>query len=279
MKHWLSLLYIGLLGFSLSTWAENPRVEFETSEGNFSVELYADQAPKTVDNFLRYVRNGFYNGTTFHRVIPDFMVQGGGYTKSYRKKTTRGPISNEADNGLLNERGTIAMARLGDPHSATSQFFINMADNDMLDYQGKTRRNWGYAVFGRVIEGMDVLETMQDVETGPAGPFKKNAPQTPLVIKKVTVLDEDAVAEETGAEETETEKAAVEDAVVEAAADDEPEVAAKKTPPKAAMKPSATKVNKNLSAEVEKAAGAEANPSIDPYGLYEPEPPDVPAVP
>ncbi len=148
---------------------ENPQVLFETNLGTFIMELYPDKAPNTVKNFLMYVNDGFYDGTIFHRVIPNFMVQGGGFTADMKKKPTRDPISNEADNGLRNTVGTVAMARTSDPHSATAQFFINVAKNSFLDYREKTNRAWGYAVFGRVIKGM---KTVNKIRTSPTGKVK-----------------------------------------------------------------------------------------------------------
>ncbi len=148
---------------------ENPQVLFETNLGTFIIELYPDKAPNTVKNFLTYVNDGFYDGTIFHRVIPNFMVQGGGFTADMKKKTTREPIANEADNGLRNTVGTVAMARTSDPHSATAQFFINVSKNSFLDFREKTNRAWGYAVFGRVIKGM---KTVNKIRTSPTGKTK-----------------------------------------------------------------------------------------------------------
>ena len=144
--------------------AENPQVTLETSKGTIVLELDAEKAPKTVENFIAYAESGFFDGTIFHRVIPGFMVQGGGLTADMTKKDTRPPIQNEADNGLKNNRGTIAMARTGDPHSATAQFFINLVDNGNLDHTGKGA-GWGYAVFGHVTEGMDVVDAIAAVKT------------------------------------------------------------------------------------------------------------------
>lgn len=163
-----------------------PRVEIDTSLGNFVVQLDPHRAPVTVKNFLAYVRAGFYDGTIFHRIIPGFVIQGGGYTADYKKKPTNPPIKNEADNGLSNVRGTIAMAREAAPDTATSQFYINLADNSNLDYGGPGQP--GYAVFGRVVSGMDVVDKIAAVATGPAGPFARDAPQTPVVIRKAFVL-------------------------------------------------------------------------------------------
>lgn len=169
--------------------ADAPRVRIETSLGNIVVELYPDKAPKTVANFLQYVRDGFYDGTIFHRVISNFMIQGGGFTKDYKRKQTRPPIMNEADNGLKNLRGTIAMARTFEPHSATAQFFINVVDNPFLDHKDDTPRGWGYAVFGKVVKGMDVVDKIRNVPTGHAGPFPQDAPLTPVVIKKMSIIE------------------------------------------------------------------------------------------
>jgi cyclophilin family peptidyl-prolyl cis-trans isomerase len=167
--------------------ADNPVVALETTKGEIRVELYPERAPETVENFLTYVRNGHYDGTVFHRVIPGFMIQGGGFTADYQRKDTRAPIRNEADNGLNNDRGTIAMARTADPHSATAQFFINVADNDFLDHRGKSRRGWGYAVFGEVISGLGTVDEIVSVETGAVGPFSQNAPLDPIVIERARV--------------------------------------------------------------------------------------------
>ncbi len=165
----------------------NPVVRLETNRGDIRIELYPERAPNTVENFLTYVRNDHYDGTIFHRVIPDFMIQGGGFTTDYTRKSTRDPIRNEADNGLSNDRGTIAMARTGDPHSATSQFFINVKDNDFLDHKAKTQRGWGYAVFGDVISGLGTVDEISQVPTGSAGPFAKDAPREPVVIEDAVV--------------------------------------------------------------------------------------------
>lgn len=168
--------------------AEQPRVRMQTNMGDIVIELNHDKAPKTVDNFLRYVKEGHYDGTIFHRVIPGFMIQGGGFAQDYKQKPTHEPINNEADNGLKNKRGTIAMARTSDPHSASAQFFINVVDNDFLDFAEPTTRGWGYTVFGTVIEGMDVADKIAKAPTGSAGPFPKDAPLQPVVIEKVTMV-------------------------------------------------------------------------------------------
>ncbi|MGD1990997.1 MAG: peptidylprolyl isomerase [Chromatiales bacterium] len=159
-----------------------------TSKGDITVELLPAKAPETVDNFLRYVNEGFYDGTLFHRVIGGFMIQGGGYDQDYTKKQTHDPVKNEADNGLSNSRGTIAMARTGDPHSATAQFFINHTDNPALDHRNKGS-GWGYAVFGKVVEGMEVVDRIANVKTGPAGPFRNDAPREMIIIEKISLIN------------------------------------------------------------------------------------------
>jgi cyclophilin family peptidyl-prolyl cis-trans isomerase len=165
----------------------NPRVALETSLGKVVVELDPAKAPKSVANFLNYVKKGFYDGTIFHRVIPGFMIQGGGFTPDMQQKPNDGPIANEADNGLKNLRGTLSMARTSDPNSATSQFFISVADNKSLDHTAKTPGGWGYAVFAKVVEGMDVVDKIVAVKRGNRGPFG-DVPETAVVIQKVTLL-------------------------------------------------------------------------------------------
>ncbi len=171
----------------------NPQVVLETSEGTVVVELYADQAPITVKNFLGYVESGYFAGAVCHRVIPDFMVQCGGFTADLTKKETRGPIQNEADNGLTNERGTLAMARTGDPHSASAQFFINLVDNDNLNHTGKNPRGWGYAVFGVVVEGMEAVDAIAAVATGTSktsdGMPMQNVPLEAVSINQASVKE------------------------------------------------------------------------------------------
>ena len=152
--------------------SENPVVLLETTSGDILVELYPDKAPETVANFLKYVDNGFYNNTIFHRVIPGFMIPGGGLTARMQQKDTEAPIKNEADNGLKNDRGTIAMARTMDPHSATAQFFINLVDNDFLNFQAPSGNGWGYCVFGKVTEGMDVVDKIAKVKTTTVGMYQ-----------------------------------------------------------------------------------------------------------
>ncbi len=164
---------------------ENPKVLMQTSMGDIVIELYPQKAPKTVANFLHYVDDGFYNNTVFHRVIDGFMIQGGGFTRDMAKKQTRAPIMNEADNGLRNTTGTIAMARTMDPHSATAQFFINVNNNSNLDFREKTPRAWGYTVFGRVVEGMEVVRAIKSVKTGTRGMYR-DVPTTDIIIKKIS---------------------------------------------------------------------------------------------
>lgn len=167
----------------------NPQAVMHTSMGDIRLELYADKAPISVENFISYARSGFYDGTIFHRVIGSFMIQGGGFTPDMQKKPTGEPIQNEAGNGLSNLRGTIAMARTNDPHSATAQFFINVQNNTNLDYSGGTSsRSWGYAVFGRVISGMDVVDKIRFVSTETQGRFA-NVPVEPVTIDSMEIID------------------------------------------------------------------------------------------
>lgn len=188
----LRLAFVFLIGLcsGLANAAEAPtRVRIDTSLGVIVLDLDAEAAPKSVENFLAYARTGHYDGTIFHRVIPGFMIQGGGWDTQFRRRTERKPIRNEGSNGLKNLRGTIAMARTNYPHSATCEFFINHVDNPMLDAQGD---NWGYAVFGRVVDGMAVVDKIAQTPTGAVGPFETDVPLTPVVINKVTI--ESAVA-------------------------------------------------------------------------------------
>jgi cyclophilin family peptidyl-prolyl cis-trans isomerase len=175
--------------------AAPPRVALQTNHGTIILELDPERAPASVENFLAYVGEGFYDGTIFHRVIDGFMIQGGGFTADYQRKPTGGPIRNEADNGLENLRGTVAMARTSDPHSATAQFFINVVDNPFLNHRGKTRRGWGYAVFGRVVEGMDVVDAIRAIPTGRGGPFASDVPEQPVIIEHAEVLQAEPVPE------------------------------------------------------------------------------------
>ncbi len=181
----LSLITL-LLSVSVA-FAEPVKVVMETSLGNIELELYKDKAPKTVENFIKYVNSGFYNGTIFHRVIKDFMIQGGGFTPDMNQKATNAPIANEAYNGLKNDRGTIAMARTNDPHSATSQFFINHKTNSFLNYKAQTNAGWGYAVFGKVTKGMDIVDKIANIETGSKG-FFQDVPINTVTIKSIKVV-------------------------------------------------------------------------------------------
>jgi peptidyl-prolyl cis-trans isomerase A (cyclophilin A) len=188
MKKLIALL--AALAATLTTpaaQAAGPSVEMKTNQGTIVIELYADKAPKSVENFVQYVKDGFYNGTIFHRVMDNFMIQGGGFEPGMKEKATRGTIENEAKNGLKNETGTLAMARKPDPHSASAQFFINLKHNSFLDYPGQD--GWGYAVFGKVTQGMDVVNKIAKVGTGNAG-FHQNVPTTPVVIESVKLLPE-----------------------------------------------------------------------------------------
>jgi len=181
------ILVLGLTagsGQAAEKKAGNPRVAMKTSEGTIVLELMEDKAPVTVKNFLDYAKSGFYEGTLFHRVIKGFMIQGGGFSAGMEPKETEPPIANEADNGLENKRGTIAMARTRDPHSATSQFFINLEDNAFLDFKARTDKGWGYAVFGRVVQGMDVVDRIAAVTTGTAGRYR-DVPVDPALIQEV----------------------------------------------------------------------------------------------
>jgi len=166
----------------------NPMVEMRTSLGTMKIELYPEKAPKTAENFLRYAREGFYDGTIFHRVISGFMIQGGGFTPDMSEKETRAPIANEASNGLKNVRGSLAMARTGDPHSASSQFFINTVDNPFLDFTAETVQGYGYAVFGQVVEGLETLDAIKKVSTGSRDGYD-DVPVDPVVIESVRILN------------------------------------------------------------------------------------------
>ncbi|NYT63165.1 peptidylprolyl isomerase [Alcaligenaceae bacterium] len=165
-----------------------PHVKLQTNQGDLVIELDAEKAPKTVESFLTYVNEGFYDGTIFHRVINNFMVQGGGFDAGMKQKQTHAPVENEANNGLKNNRYTLAMARTSDPHSATAQFFINVADNDFLNFTAPTPNGWGYTVFGKVIEGTEVVDKMKAVKTGNKG-FHQDVPVEDIVIEKATVVE------------------------------------------------------------------------------------------
>jgi peptidyl-prolyl cis-trans isomerase B (cyclophilin B) len=170
---------------SMST---SPRVKLSTSAGDIVIELDATNAPKSSENFVVYVKDGFYDNTIFHRVMDGFMIQGGGFEPGMKQKPTRDPIENEANNGLKNDKYTVAMARTNDPHSATAQFFINVANNDFLNHTAPTSQGWGYAVFGKVVEGQDVVDKIRGVKTGNAG-FHQNVPVEDVVIEKATVVE------------------------------------------------------------------------------------------
>ena len=164
-------------------------VMMTTTVGPMTIELDADSAPKTVENFLSYVAGGFYDGTIFHRVIDNFMIQGGGFTADMEQKSTQAPIENEANNGLKNQRGTIAMARTQDPHSATAQFFINVQDNDFLNHTGENMQGWGYAVFGKVTDGEDVLDKIRGVQTGSQAGHQ-DVPVEPIIIESIAIIND-----------------------------------------------------------------------------------------
>jgi cyclophilin family peptidyl-prolyl cis-trans isomerase len=181
-------MILGLI-LSLQAWAANPLVEIKTNQGTIVAEIFADKSPKSAANFLQYAKDGFYNGTVFHRVIDGFMIQGGGFTPDMKQKGTRAPVENEANNGVKNVAGTLAMARTGDPHSATAQFFINLKDNDFLDHTAPSQRGWGYAVFGRVTQGFDTVLKIAKTQTGNAGMFQ-DVPTSPVVIESVKLLPE-----------------------------------------------------------------------------------------
>ncbi|MCK2095094.1 peptidylprolyl isomerase [Thauera aromatica] len=193
-KHLAAFATLATLAFG--AYAANPMVELETNQGRITVELFADKAPKSAENFVQYVKDGHYDGTVFHRVIDGFMIQGGGFDAEMKQKSTRAPIENEARNGLRNEPGTLAMARTADPHSASAQFFINLVPNRFLDYP--SRDGWGYAVFGKVVKGMDVVEKIAKVPTANRG-FHQNVPLEAVLIEHARVLESTAApAKKTG---------------------------------------------------------------------------------
>ncbi len=163
-------------------------VTFHTNYGDIVIKTFADKAPATVENFLDYCKEGFYDNTIFHRVINGFMIQGGGFEPGMKQKETKAPIRNEANNGLANNRGTLAMARTNDPHSATAQFFINVADNDFLNFRAENANGWGYCVFAEVVEGMDVVDKIKAVSTGRSG-FHQDVPREDIIINSVTVSE------------------------------------------------------------------------------------------
>jgi cyclophilin family peptidyl-prolyl cis-trans isomerase len=185
----IKLFFVFSILLCNSVFAAGQQIEIKTNLGNILLEIYPEKAPKTVNNFLGYIKEKQYEDTIFHRVIPGFMIQGGGFDKAMKKKPTRQPIENEADNGLKNEIGTIAMARTGDPHSATSQFFINVKNNVFLNHTEPTQRGYGYTVFGKVINGMDVVNKISEAPTG-----RRDAPKEMIVIKSISTIE--SVSEE-----------------------------------------------------------------------------------
>ena len=186
---WKPLVVLSVAAGSPGALAADPLVDLKTNHGTIRLELYPAKAPKTVENFLQYVKDGHFNGTIFHRVIDSFMIQGGGFDKSYKQKPTRAPIENEAKNGLKNDLGTVAMARTSAPHSASSQFFINGKNNDFLNAPGQD--GWGYTVFGKVVSGMDVVTKISKTPTGSGGPFPTDAPREMVVIESATLVAAD----------------------------------------------------------------------------------------
>ena len=184
---WKPLVVLSAAAAGPGALAAEPQVDLKTSAGTIRLELYPARAPKTVANFLQYVKDGHYDGTLFHRVIDGFMIQGGGFDGSYRQKATRDPIQNEAKNGLKNDLGTIAMARTSAPHSASAQFFINVKNNDFLN-AAAAQDGWGYAVFGKVVSGMEVVTKIAKTPTGPGGPFRSDVPREAVVIQSATVV-------------------------------------------------------------------------------------------
>jgi len=189
---WKPLVMLSAAAAGPGALAADPQVDLKTNAGTIRLELYPSKAPKTVENFLRYVKDGHYGGTIFHRVIPGFMIQGGGFEPGYRQKPTRAPVPNEAQagvkGGLKNEVGTIAMARTSDPNSATAQFFINVNDNAFLNWGDARSDGHGYAVFGKVVSGMDVVNRIAAAPTGPGGPFRSDVPREAVVIESATIV-------------------------------------------------------------------------------------------
>ncbi len=187
MELWKPLVILSATAAGSGALAADPQVDMKTNVGTIRLELYPAKAPKTVENFLQYAKDGHFNGTIFHRVIDNFMIQGGGFDKSYKQKPTRDSIQNEAKNGLKNDLGTIAMARTNAPHSASSQFFINGKNNDFLN-AASAQDGWGYAVFGKVVSGMDVVTRISKSPTGSGGPFPTDVPKDMVVIESVTLV-------------------------------------------------------------------------------------------
>lgn len=184
----IRLISVFLLMISTTLIAAQPEIRINTNLGPITLELYPEKAPQTVENFLSYVNDGFYNGTIFHRVIANFMIQGGGFDQALVQKPTKPPIENEAANGLKNEIGTIAMARTSDPHSATAQFFINVANNVFLNHTAPTMQGYGYTVFGKVTEGMDIVNKIAAAPTGAKGIFASDVPKNPIIIESIEIL-------------------------------------------------------------------------------------------
>ena len=187
LDFWKPLVILSATAAGSSALGADPQVDLKTNVGTIRLELYPAKAPKTVANFLQYVKDGHYNGMIFHRVIDGFMVQGGGYDKSYKEKSTRDPIQNEAKNGLKNDLGTVAMARTSAPHSASSQFFINGKNNDFLN-AAAAQDGWGYTVFGKVVAGMDVVTKISKLPTGSGGPFPTDVPKQMVIIESATLV-------------------------------------------------------------------------------------------
>jgi len=183
-----SLVVLSAAAAAPGAAAADPQVDVKTNAGTNRLELYPAKAPKTVENFLQYVKDGHYNGTVFHRVIDGFMIQGGGFDNKFSQKPTRPPVENEAKNGLKNDLGSIAMARTSAPHSASAQFFINVKNNDFLN-AAAAQDGWGYAVFGKVVSGMDVVMKIAKAQTGPGGPFRSDVPREAVVIESMSVVD------------------------------------------------------------------------------------------
>jgi peptidyl-prolyl cis-trans isomerase A (cyclophilin A)/peptidyl-prolyl cis-trans isomerase B (cyclophilin B) len=184
---WKPLVILSAAAGSSGAMAADPQVDLKTNMGTIRIELYPAKAPKTVENFLQYVKDGYFSGTIFHRVIDGFMIQGGGFDKTYKQKATRAPIENEGKNGLKNDLGTLAMARTSAPHSASSQFFINGKNNDFLN-AANAQDGWGYAVFGKVVSGMDVVMKISKSPTGAGGPFPTDVPRETVVIESATLV-------------------------------------------------------------------------------------------
>ena len=189
---WKPMIVLSAVAATPGALAANPQVDLKTSAGTIRLELYPGKAPKTVENFLKYVKDGHYDGTIFHRVIPGFMIQGGGFDAQFRQKPTRAPVPNEAQSGvkggLKNEMGTIAMARTSDPDSATAQFFINVSNNTFLNWGDPRGDGHGYAVFGKVVSGMDVVNRIAGTPTGPGGPFRSDVPRETVTLQSATVV-------------------------------------------------------------------------------------------